>query len=125
MKYKLRDNLGRENLLKDISELKGFLSQPFENWMEGSGDSAITVKKDEQMIFFKIEQGVFLMQHPDYLSPLFDRDNDKSVIHYVGGEPMIIPEKFLCSEEITIEILSRYIESGTLHNAYQWLEIYE
>ncbi|WGH74644.1 hypothetical protein P8625_11160 [Tenacibaculum tangerinum] len=126
MKYILTDNYGKEKEENDISVLNDFLNQPFEYWQEGTGDSSISIKKDEMIIFFKVESGVFLMQHPDYLAPLIDNENDGEITHYVGGQEMIIPKKFIISDvETSFKILKRYINEGLFSNKYEWKDIYE
>ena len=124
--YTLIDNLGNEIVYEHISELETFLSQSFAYWEKGTGDSAIEIQKGERIVFFKIEQGFFLMQHPDYLVPLSifaEKDERVMLSHYVGGQEFLFPKTVIYSKEVAITILKNYIEQGELDKAYNWVDI--
>ena len=125
MKYILTDNSGKEKKLTTIEELHSFLNKPYTYWQEGSGDSAIYICEEERIIFFKLKEGIFIMQHPDYIAPIISKIAAGNIIHYVGGQEIKIPKKCLCNEKIAFQILSNYISKGTLLTTYQWCDIYE
>jgi hypothetical protein len=104
------------------------IKKPFEYLQKGSGDCAIQIKHGERLIFFKVEKGFCMMQHPDYLVPLIEQANSPSgtITHYIGGEPMTIPIICLCAEAKALEILQYYIlTNGELAPAYKWVDIYD
>jgi hypothetical protein len=126
--YLFSDTNGDESQHNDPLFLKQLLAKPLTYWQQGTGDNAIQVKDDERLIFFKTEQGVFIMQHPDYLAPLIQKNktNANPIIHYVGGEPMEIPPACMCDEQIAFEILKNYIVSGgMLDISYPWIDFTE
>ncbi|MCX6318452.1 MAG: hypothetical protein NTW29_14265 [Bacteroidetes bacterium] len=128
MQFIFSDTEGHEALHTDTSFLLEVLSRPYTDWQSGTGDNAIQMKDDERLIFFKTEQGVFIMQHPDYLAPLIQKNNSNAnpITHYVGGEPMEIPPACMCNEQIAFEILKNYIVSGGLPDkSYTWVEFTE
>jgi hypothetical protein len=128
MKFLFSDTDGNETIQQETSFLLQLLARPFTDWRSGTGDNAIQVKDDERLIFFKTEQGVFIMQHPDYLAPLIQKNNSNAnpIIHYLGGEPMEIPPACMCDEQIAFEILKNYIVSGgMLDKSYPWIDFTE
>lgn len=125
MNYTLTNNLGEEKECISLKELQELLKQPFSYWQQGSGDSAIQINSQESLIFFKLKEGVFIMQHPDYLAPIITKASEGNLVHYVGGQPMNIPKKCICNDEIALEIFSNYITKHTLSNKYEWYDIYE
>lgn len=127
MKYTFSDVNSVEIEKDDLNFLKDILKKPYQYWQEGTGDSSVHINNKERIIFFKTPQGVFIMQHPDYISPVIKSNKTpRAVTHYIGGEPMSIPDVCLCDEDKAFEILSKYIESnGELHLSYRWIDIYE
>lgn len=127
MNYTYSDVDGNETIHPDIGFVKEVLQRPYSYWLQNGGDSAIQVSSKERLIFFKLEQGVFIMQHPDYLSPVITLNKKaEAVVHYVGGEPMVVPDICLCDEATSFEIIGHYILSnGLLTPSYQWTDIYE
>ena len=51
MKYTYSDNLGEETSFDSLVSLEEILNKPFQNWQEGSGDSAIQVDNEQHLIF--------------------------------------------------------------------------
>jgi len=125
MKYTIIDNLGEEKKCTSIKELQVFLQQSYTYWLEGSGDSAIKINQQERLIFFKLKEGVFIMQHPDYLAPIIKKNAIGNIVHYVGGQKMNIYKIYICEYEIALEILLNYITKRNLSNKYEWCDIYE
>lgn len=75
---------------------KPFWLSPLNTGKKGAGDSAVQIKEEERLIFFKVEQVVFIMQHPDYLIPLKEQNTQSDIevlIHYVGGQEFKFPKK--------------------------------
>lgn len=122
MKYTLSDIDGRETEQSGIHELHEFIKQPFDYWLEGSGDSSVHVKPEERLVFFKLKQGIFIMQHPDYLAPVIIKDRPaKRLVHYVSGEPFEVPDICICDTQKAFEIIRYYIQSGgKMDPAYTW-----
>lgn len=117
-----------ETKQSSLDFIADIVNKPFEYWQQGSGDCAIQVKQDERLIFFKVEKGFCMMQHPDYLVPLIGQANSLSetITHYIGGEPMKIPIICLCDEDKALEILQHFIlTNGELPPAYKWVDIYD
>ncbi|MBL7746243.1 MAG: hypothetical protein JNM19_02345 [Chitinophagaceae bacterium] len=128
MEYIYADTDSVETKYTDLNFIKGVLQKPYQYWLSGTGDSAIQVKPEERLIFFKLRQGIFIMQHPDYLAPLIKpaARSAKAVTHHVGGEPMDVPDVCLCNEEVAFDIIKSYVESGGKMDAkYRWVDIYE
>ncbi|WP_299248056.1 hypothetical protein [uncultured Aquimarina sp.] len=130
MKYYLTDHLGKRNEESNLENLKKMMKHtPFNEWEKGSGDSAISFSDtNEQLIFFKLEKGVFIMQHPDYLVPMTEnrmQQKAETLTHYVGGNEMSIPNNSLFSEEDAFEVLSIFAENKELSNKYKWIDLYE
>ena len=125
MKYTLSDIDGNETILKSTVELHEFIEQPFDYWLAGSGDTSIQIKPNEKLVFFKLKQGVFIMQHPDYLAPVIIKDgNARPLLHYVGGEPFELPDICLCNTQKAFEVINYYIQSGgKLDPTYTWEHI--
>lgn len=123
--YTLTNNLGEEKECTSIENLRSFLNKPYTYWQEGTGDSAIYTCEKERIIFFKLKEGIFIMQHPDYLAPIISKTVAESVIHYIGGQEISIPKKCLCSKKVAFQILSNYINKGILSNTYEWRDMYE
>src|SRR5688572_27854151 len=98
MDYIYSDIDGVETKHADLNFIEEILEKPFEHWLSGTGDSAIQVKPTERLIFFKLQDGIFIMQHPEYLAPLIKPGAfpASAITHHVGGEPMNIPGACLC-----------------------------
>lgn len=124
MTYFLSNNTGEVLQLNQISELQKFIQQPYQYWKKGAGDSAVYLTEEERIIFFKLEQGVFLLLHPDYIAPIIKADKTDTFEHYVGGEAFNVKEKYLCDEDEAFDILSYYINNGILPEVYQWEEVF-
>lgn len=124
--YKLIDNKGNENEYSDLTNLDNFLEQSFEYWKIGTGDSAIQIKDDERIIFFKVEEGFFIMQHPDYLISTTNQEVNANLIstHYIGGEEFKFPKDATHDVATTFKILKYYIENGTLDESFNWIDLY-
>lgn len=128
MEYTFTDTEGNTSLVLDSSFLQQVLDLPYSHWQGGTGDSAIQVKDEEQLIFFKTAKGIFIMQHPDYLAPLFTNSDEQPIIfsHYIGGEPMDIPEACLCNEATALTILQNYIDNKELPATdFRWVDFTE
>jgi len=128
MNYQFINTDGEDIYCSSIDCIQEVISKPYEHWLSGTGDCAIQVKPEERLIFFKLQQGVFIMQHPDYLAPLIKPAAlpAKAITHYVGGEPTDVPDVCLCNEETAFDIIKSYIESGgKLDAKYKWVDIYE
>lgn len=125
MTYTYTDINGKENEYDDIFIIKDILKKPYEYWLGGGGDSAIHVNSEERLIFFKTVEGVFVMQHPDYLAPVINNESSDFIEHYVGGQKMEIPTLCICNEEVAFEIIEHYVLEGKLHPDYSWVDIYE
>ena len=130
MKYYLSDYLGIKHEKSNLEDLKKMIKNTsFTEWEKVSGDCSINFNDiNEQLIFFKLEKGVFIMQHPDYLIPMTkDRIEQKAetLIHYVGGNEMSIPDNSLFDEDEAFEILSAFAESKKLLEKYKWIDLYE
>lgn len=125
--YKLIDNKGNENEYSDLTNLDNFLEQSFEYWKIGTGDSAIQIKDDERIIFFKVEEGFFIMQHPDYLISTTNQEVNANLIstHYIGGEEFKFPKDATYDVATTFKILKYYIENGTLDESFNWIDLYQ
>lgn len=122
MHFLYTDTDGNETAQEDTGFLLAVLAQPYTCWQSGAGDSAVQVKEDERLIFFKTDRGVFIMQHPDYLAPRIQAD-ENILTHAIGGEPMLVPMACVCTEEVAFSILQYYISSGgLLLPAYEWVE---
>ena len=77
-------------------------------------------------MFFKVDQGVFLMQRPDYLVPLkrHNTQSDKDVlIHYLGGEVFKFPKEAVYDEQTALGIIKRYIESQESDQSFNWVDL--
>lgn len=122
MNYTLSDVEGRETVLTSTNELYEFIKQPFDYWLAGSGDSSVHIKPGERLVFFKLKEGVFIMQHPDYLSPVIAKDRTaKPLVHYVGGEAFEVPDICICSVQKAFAIIKYYIQTGgKLNPSYTW-----
>lgn len=125
MNYILSNNLSEEIKLKEMESLKEFLSQPADYWLEGTGDTAIKIKDNEQLVFFKIIDKFFIMFHPDYLAPKTNAKKMEVFSHFVGGEEMQVPSTCLCSESEAFKILENYIQGKGLLNTLPWIDFYE
>jgi hypothetical protein len=129
MKYTIINNQSLEVECDKFSELENFLSQSYEYWNSGSGDSAIQINNDERLIFFKIKDGVFIMQSPDYLVPIAKNinKNQKSdtLIHYVGGEKFKFPKSIVYDFNVALKILKSYIEHQKSNSNIQWIDMYD
>ncbi|WP_108867169.1 hypothetical protein [Aquimarina aquimarini] len=130
MKYYLTNCLGEKGEESNLEALKKMIKNTsFNEWKKGSGDCAINfLDTNEQLIFFKLEQGVFIMQDPDYLIPMTAdkiKQKAKTLTHYVGGNEMNIPDSSLCNEEDAFKILKRFAQNKELSNKYKWIDLYE
>ncbi len=130
MKYYLTDYLGKKDEESNLETLRKMIKHiPFNEWKKGSGDCAINFPDtNEQLIFFKLKQGVFIMQHPDYLIPMTsDKINQKAktLTHYIGGNEMSIPDNSLYNEEEAFEVLSAFAQHKELSSKYKWIDLYE
>ncbi|WP_298901166.1 hypothetical protein [uncultured Psychroserpens sp.] len=123
MTYTYTNNFGEEAKFSDLNHLQDVLNKPYHSWEEGSGDSAIHIDDQQRLIFFKIKEGIFIMQHPDYLSPTINNDPISMHKHYVGGQEMSISSANLCHKTIAYQILKDFIETGQLCDDYEWAEI--
>jgi hypothetical protein len=94
-------------------------------WAKGSGDSSLQFENhNEMLIFFKDKvDGVFIMQHPDYLAPYNPDVDVETIYHRVGGEPMPIPSCCYVSLNTAEEILSAYLSNRLVIE--DWKDIYE
>jgi hypothetical protein len=126
MEYIYSDTNGVETKKTDIEFIKKIIKKPYENWLEGTGDSSIHINPTERIVFFKLKEGILLLYHPDYISPLIKKGVKPNIlIHYVGGEPMEIPDICLCDEDIAFKIITHFIESkGELSKDYEWVDIF-
>lgn len=125
--YTIIDNLGNEEQHENLADLEKFLAQPYEYWKGGTGDSAVQIREEERLIFFKVAQGIFIMQHPDYLIPIKEQNKNLDLVvlmHYVGGEEFKFPEIVVYNEETAFKILKCYIENGSLDNSFRWVDLY-
>ena len=125
MQYTYSNTLGEEITFQDIQKLKNILERPYDYWLEGTGETAIHINDNERMIFFKIKEGVFIMQHPDYLAP---KTNHREVImytHYVGGQEMYVPSTCISNETQAFDILCHYIQNGKLPDEFLWIDFFE
>lgn len=122
MHYIFSGNDGIDHEKTDLDFLREVLNYPFTYWMEGAGDSAVYVNARDRLIFFKMPEGVFIMQHPDYIAPVITKDKHPAALtHYVGGEPFEIPDVCLCDSNTAFKIISHYIQStGELFPGYYW-----
>lgn len=125
--YTYSNNLGEEFTFENLSDLEEILKKPYQNWKEGSGDSSIDIGSDERLIFFKLEQGIFIMYMPDYISPKINADNSIEIFsHYVGGEEMKISNINLCDEPTALNIFKVFIEeNGKLNDDFEWVDYYQ
>lgn len=126
MNYIFSDTDGTETESADFSLVENLInSNSFEYWTKGSGDTAIQVKDSERLIFFQMKEGYFVIQNPDYLSPLIKKNsNIKTLVHYMGGEPFKLPDSCICTKEQLLDILQAYIQIGELSAHYEWTDIY-
>lgn len=125
MKYIYSNNLGEEFIYENSEDLRAVLEKSYEYWQEGTGDTSIHINDNERLIFFKIEQGVFIMQHPDYLAPKINNDPVIVYEHFIGGQEFIIPSTCLCDEDQAFDILNSYIENEELPSTYTWIDFYD
>jgi hypothetical protein len=127
MKYVFADNSGIETTQVNLNIIQEILKQPVDYWKEGAGDCAVQVADDERLIFFKLKEGVFIMQHPDYLVPVTQKNKQALPLHhYVGGELFMVPSTSLCTSKQAYEIIRFYIETGgRLSDRYSWAELTE
>ena len=130
MKYYLSNYLGTKEEKLNVEDLKQMIMHtPFTEWKKGSGDCSIHfADTNEQLVFFKLEKGVFIMQHPDYLIPITEdsmKQEPKTLVHYVGGNEMSIPDNSLFNENDAFEILSTFAEKKELLGKYKWIDLYE
>ena len=72
-----------------------------------------------------MKDGVFIMQHPDYLSPKINNSPIEVYKHYVGGQEMMISSSNLCDKETAYSILKTFIETGKLSEEFEWVDYYE
>ena len=125
MRHIFSDNFGNDFEKNDVEYLKELLSQPFSKLSFGSGDFAISTNDQHRLVFFKLIEGIFIMYHPDYLAPKVHMQSFKILKHFVGGQEMEIPSSFLLNNHEAFVILSHYIQTGNLHEKYQWTDFTE
>ncbi len=128
MIYTYTNYLGETLQFDSVESIKDIIDNtPFTEWEKGSGDASISIADiDEQLIFFKVNSGVFIMQHPDYLAPIIKENynNINTIKHYVGGEPMSIPDVCVCSDDEAFKIIKNFIIHRLLDKDYTWTDIY-
>jgi hypothetical protein len=124
MKYTFSNVNGEQSEQIDMDFVKSILELPESYWLEGGGDCSINVNEEERLIFFKLKEGVFIMQHPDYLSPKIESKAPTYLSHYIGGEEMQVPDICLCDKETAFEIIKSYITNQKLTEDYEWVDIF-
>lgn len=128
MKYIIEDNYGDRKTHTSLQAIKEILKNPPSHWESGGGDSAINlIRNSACLIFFKIPEGIYIENLPQHTAPLFVAGQEaKPLTHYVGGEPMDVPDVCLCDEETAYAIMSYFVENGgALHPDYEWVNIYD
>jgi hypothetical protein len=124
MKYTYSNNLGEEITIENNDILEDILNKPYQDWTEGSGDSAIYCNNEQRLIFFKIKEGIFIMQHPDYLAPKINNNSVEIFKHYVGGQEMLVPSTNLCDKQTALKIIKYYIEENKLSEEFVWVDYF-
>lgn len=127
MAYILTDVSGDEHTLSNTSAIEAYLQKPADYWRSGTGECTISLSTQERLIFFKVPEGIFIIQHPDYLVPRYHNSTQKSVTlqHYLGGEFFLFSQAALHSEQQAFEILSSFINSGKLEDRFNWTDLYD
>lgn len=122
MRYIFSGSDGTDHEKTGLDFIKELLDYPPAYWQEGSGDCAVSVNSVDRLIFLKLPEGFFIMQHPDYRAPLIINDKIPAVLtHYVGGEPFEMPDVCLCDTATALKIISHYINTnGELYPGYYW-----
>ncbi len=128
MHYLLSDHkFGDDFSCDTLQPLIGLLNEDHEHWKGGSGDSAVNLPgTNDTLIFFKTEQGIFIEDLTTVTAPVIDPGMEiLSVTHYVGGDPMDVPNICLMNKEQAIRIITYFIENnGSLSPEYTWDYIY-
>jgi hypothetical protein len=127
MNYILDSSPEGETKHTSLNFIKEFLKQDPVYWKTGSGDSSLLVIPNECLIFFKLPGGIFIQHLPSVTSPLIKKNKTAiPLTHYVGGDPMEVPDVCLCTETTAFQIFSYYIKNaGKLHPGYSWVDIYD
>ena len=128
MKYIIDTVDNGQKVADNLDSIKEVLSKPPSYWNGGSGDSAINLLgKKDCLVFFKIDEGIYIENLPSSTAPLIKPNQEaKKVTHYVGGDPMDVPDICLCDEETAFKIISYFIENnGELLPDYDWVNIFD
>lgn len=127
MKFTYNDSCGPDIDIDNLASLSEILKKPFSHWARGGGDSSIELPGNNCLIFFKTEQGIFIQHLQTYTAPLIRTNYQaiQSVTHYVGGDPMEVPDICLCNEETALNIFEHFINTGELTPDYKWVDIYD
>lgn len=125
MQYKYSSPIGLDVITDKLSFLEEVLKKPVTHWEQQAGDSGIFLEGENYLIFFKTPEGIFIEHFPSATSPLIREDFDtvKEITHYVGGEPMTVPDICLCSEAVALKVFKHFIETGERIGDYKWVDI--
>ena len=120
MKFTFIDPEGEDKSFSDVESLKVILNLDYKLWKGGPGDASIIVINNEQLILIKLEEGFFILFHPDYLSPEIDNNSPETIGHHIGGEEVRISKRLICNFDQAYEIIAHYILKKELHDEYNW-----